>query len=697
VEDVRYLGGGIADSFQGTIDGRRYAMKPMERFGSDRFGFGQGNPEGELVCLPLLRELGLVAPEALLFRPGPEAPPVLAMSWVDEELAGGPVELAGDFLTSERVTQADREAFATMFVADALTGNNDRHGGNFFVRTAPDGSVHPVPIDHNLALFPAEIHDQEQGPPELGVQHLDLAAARARGLAADPAWGELVVATARRIHDTLTPAFLDELVEQLPDPIPPERREFLRQLLQRRRARLPEVTEEWAQDWAPSPTLPDDLPELPPGIGWMRRWAPRRVAAVLWYYEGLLEGAPGLAPVIVSALRLPPETDLAGWIAAALPTWATLVEGDREQMREGNRGWGRMLARVYLEGAAVLRSEALAERLGGAVLEQGMRGRIDLTRIFSALYRVNRDLPEKLGVGRLLRATLAMAKTVDGPGLRKQLRQLRPLLERYRHLIHAEADLVRLRLRAQAALLGRFAGLLREALPQATPSQMEEGIFAALRDVPDATLRTVDGRAHPATLARALRATADAAASPIPYAHLGELVTRHGDLATGAWLSGWADPVEADDPRLSLNGLVASGWQPDDAARLLFERLAHGTYGSWRQLTRRLDSPELRSRVLVPGGPPPAPPTLRFPWTGREFGVESRYRPEDSILELLVPVPGLEPIVAARVPIEPTPDGEAWMVADSLPPDFDPAVLEPLDWRPGMRLPEFFWPREERP
>lgn len=688
VTQVRYLGGGIADSFRGVIAGRRYALKPLDRFGADRYGFGQGNPEGELVCLPLMRRLGLVAPEALLFRPGPEAPPVLAVSWVDSQLAGGPVRLGADYLDGAP-TDADRAAFATLFVADAVVGNPDRHGGNFFLRTAPDGVVHPVPIDHNLALYPAEIHSPDKGPPELAAQDLDLASHRAGRLADAATWGAELVAAAQRVHDALPPAFLDGLVDQLPERIPPERREFLRRLLRQRRDALPEVAAAWAAAWTPAPPLPDDLPPLPRGIAWMQRWAPRRAAAVLWFMEALLEDAPALGPAVAGWLGLAEGQDPAAWVATALPPWAAVVEGDAAAIREGNRGWGKTLAPAYLAGAAALGDDALEAKLAAVLLEQGMRGRIQLPRFFSALYAAR---PASVGAGRLLRAVLAMAEALDGPGLRDQMRALRPLLARYRGHVHREADDVKRRMRAQVALVRGFARLLGKAVPEATPSQVEEGIFVALGEVPGADLALREGRAEPATLARALRAVAAEAGTPLPVERFWETVARHGATDAGAWLAGWAAPVRADDPDLSLDGLIAAGWGQDDAARLLFERLAHGAYGTWRELARRLPAPELAGRLLVPGGATPPPPALRFPWTARDIPVEGRWADDGQTLELTVPVPGLEPIVGARIPIARTPDGEAWMVADPLPADFDPAALEPLGWAAGMRLPRGLWP-----
>ncbi len=263
VENLSFLGGGLADTFVGYIDGNKYMLKPTVRIGltatGDKNESCQGNPESELICLPIMKQVGLVAPKALLFKPGPAASPTLAMGWVDEKFAGTSVSLG--IKAYKDISRLNQIAFARMFIVDMLTANPDRHLGNFFVYKVADDSLHPIPIDHNGALLPNEWEGKEEKEWQLSVDDVLRLSCHYRKLTNSLSWRMIVKTQVEFVMSKVTEQFLKDLVDQLPTVISIKRKVFLKNFLVKRRSDLSTVIAIWAKakrhDRVPPPVKPE--------------------------------------------------------------------------------------------------------------------------------------------------------------------------------------------------------------------------------------------------------------------------------------------------------------------------------------------------------------------------------------------------------------------------------------------------------
>lgn len=698
VRDLRYLGGGIADSFRGRIQGQKYALKPMERFGENPYGgFGQANPEAELVCLPLMRALGLKAPEAMLFRPGPEAPMVLAVSWVDETLTGGPVEQARLFLNVSDLSHVDRDAFARMFVADILIGNPDRHGGNYFLWTDADGVVRPVPIDHNLALepggFPGGGASLAVAPP-----FFDRACVFAAQLNFDPDWGERMVEAAEFVHATLTPEVLEGAVDRVPEAVPAPRRAFLREYLLGRREQLLAAAHQWRAGWTPARPPPEGLPTLVGRLAQIARWSPQAAIRGLVLFHQILSRDPGMEEEARRFLMLP-ETfprgpGLLDYFDSMARAHAEAFETDLETLREQLRAYSHRfadcgaVARETLVRIRDLDPRDASGRIGPILLEAAWNGRPDLLALFQELVRADRSNPVSLGAWTWLRVVREMGDTVGEPGFRARLGRLAPLLGAYSDVLGEKADESKIRFQAKALTLGRLGRLLARLVPEARPSQVEAALVRVLGHFPRRELRRQDGRWHPGALALALRLTAHEAGKRWSRKRFWAALETHGARGRAPWLAGWAGPVLADDVQLSVHSLQAVGFHADSASRILFERLSRGPYGTWRDLAGRVLDADVQAQIWSPGREtPPTPRLFRgkgflTPWTAPSQAIRTGLDESGTQLAVTIEIEGLEPVTAASIPVERTPEGR-WLVSEDAP-DLDLSAGAPLpqEWTP---------------
>lgn len=705
VTDVAFLGGGVADSFKGRILGRKHALKPTERIGESaaRFGaWGQGNPEGELLCLPLMRALGLKAPEALLFRPGPEAPGVLATTWVDQALAGGPVREAGEFVDGDESSAADPAAFARMFLADAVVGNTDRHGGNYFVWTDLAGVVRPVPIDHNLALFP----DGPEDPSEvttIGAEWLDRSTMFAGRLAKDPGWGDLFLAQAEEVAARLTPAAIEAWVAAIPEEVPAPRRAFLRAVVPARARDLTRAVAAWRQGWKPGAA--GDPPELVGRLEWLVHWAPRAAAFGARFAADLIERDSTLEAPVREFLQIPEDYPLPQGLAAwargrvqALAAWAELDLGAQEVESAAYAArWVAALgeARSTLNQLRGLSAAEVDATLAPTLLEFAWHGGNSAEGLYRRLREADRRSEgPRLGGWRCLRLTQRMARHLWDGDLKERWERLRSLLGEVRAEVHSAAEAARLEAAATLALGSGFDRALRGEAPWAAPSQREAGLHAVLLRWGRAGLRPSAAGFDPAALALAQRRTAAAAGRRLGMAAFREAVARSTMRVPGPWLAGWDGPVPVNDPALGVAGYQRAGLSADSAARLTFERLAHGPFADWRDLAARLTDEDLLARVLVPGTPAPPPPRLVRGGGRTPFGAPSEWihsRLDGSQLRVRVEVPGLEALEVVSIPVGRDEDGRL-VVGDLDGPGVDRVAIEALGLRPGRGL-----PRELRP
>jgi hypothetical protein len=700
VQDLRYLGGGIADSFRGKIEGLRYAMKPLERFGQSQFGsFGQGNPEAELVCLPLMRELGLVAPESFLFRPGPEAPGVLAVGWVDEALAGGPVRIAEGFLNGESVAKVDSEAFALMFAADILVSNPDRHGGNFFIWSDENGVVRPIPIDHNLALFPDE-PSGKNSPFQIDASAFQRSIAFSGALAMDESWGDQLVSAMEKLHARLTPEFVGALVDRVPEVVSQKRRNFLRKLLNRRRATLLEATYKWRSGWLPEAPFSDDLPPLIGRLKMIARWTPQGAVNGMWLFTHLLRKDPALEEAARVFLQLsedvPAGAGLVSWLETRAEAWAQAVVDHPSQVKAQIQAYGGGMltcvhqAQDFLARKTGLSRSEIYRRIVPTILDRGWNGRLDPINLFQGLLQADRQQETPLGDWIWLRAVMSMGEAFDGDAFQQKLARLRPLLGAYRKVIHGRTEESKLRLKAKMVMFRKFGRLVQTLVPEANGHQIEAALIQMLREYSSKDLKPREGKMNPGALALALRLSAANAGVSLSYEEFWSYLRDYTWLEKGVWIAGWGGPLYVNDGFLSIASLQRQGFHADSAARLLFERLAGGAYESWRDLSSRVVDKEILSRVLLPGsqGEPP-PPQLRkgkgreVDWTAPAGSLWGEIQEGGEVLLLEVRVKGLEAMEVARIRIARN-DSEQWVAAED---------EEDLDLQEGQRLPQELLPR----
>lgn len=681
VTEITYLGGGVADTFRGRIAGRLHALKPSERLGdSGRFGdWGQGNAEGELVSLPLLRAVGLRAPAPLLFRAGAASPLVLATEWVSEELAGGVVHPGRDFFeNADLVDRADAAAFARMFLMDVVTVNNDRHGGNFFVVERPDGSVHPVPIDHNLALHAGrELGEGEEGRfPRLGPRRIRrLVAGRCGPLGKRADWGPLVASQVDRVVEALSDAALDQVLGSLPDEIPAGRRRYIRELIRHRRDGLAAAVEAWSAGWIPAPAEP-----VPGIFGWMIAWNPEGSAAIAGLVLRLLEEDPEREERVRRITYLAPRTapDLAATIREIRAVVARYLTPEKlEAVDDAVETHLGRLQRARVRADAVLRAltsmDAPTRRRVVADLLQMTWERWDPG--VGRLHEVALALLREEGVRFPLVVALALTEAAALPFVPEDspdLPRLRAMLEASRADLHDRADRARLRARAARLASSDLGRRLREHFPDARPDAVHAAMIQLLEEAPGTRFEFGEAGPRPGDLARGLRALAAASADPLPRSELLGAVLDEAHLEAGALhLAGWEGPVDLNDPAVGADHLQAAGLPADPAARVVFERMAHGPFRGRADLLARVDPSDLQDLLIVPGAPglPPLPrlvagkglfATATCP---RGALVVTRGGEDRRELELALEVEGLERLDWARFRIEPAADGRGWVVA----------------------------------
>jgi len=155
VKEVKYLGGGITESYEATLDnGMRGAFKPSEEGGGYRAGIDGLGAEREQAAWEVAKLVGMedmIAPVVIremdvpggattndLFDPGVKRGSLA--TWQEGTVAKDVRSQA------ERYDGGHDLQRAAMF--DYITGNQDRHNGNWVI--ADDDKIKL--IDHNLSL-----------------------------------------------------------------------------------------------------------------------------------------------------------------------------------------------------------------------------------------------------------------------------------------------------------------------------------------------------------------------------------------------------------------------------------------------------------------------------------------------------------------------------------------------------------------
>lgn len=145
--DFKQLGGGVSDTWTGTVGGKKYVFKSNAAI--NRMNMLHGNAEGELLSSEVMRRVGLNAPKTWYktFKPkGKKSQSFLQMEFVDD------VYEIGDFGRIHHPGYVKHDQMRRMQVADVLVGNGDRHIGNFFIKHSKADFGDVIPIDHNLAF-----------------------------------------------------------------------------------------------------------------------------------------------------------------------------------------------------------------------------------------------------------------------------------------------------------------------------------------------------------------------------------------------------------------------------------------------------------------------------------------------------------------------------------------------------------------
>lgn len=217
VENFRALGGGVSDTFLGDVNGVRYVFKSPAPVST--LNMLRGNAEAELLASEMLSKVGLNAPRAryATFVVNGVERRLLQTEFVSDVVLGKDLD-------SYQIATVKRDQFKTMQVMDLLMGNGDRHGGNFFIRTAGNiGEV--VPIDHNMAFatdrvisqhtrwqkcFLAEIGTGVQSP-----YHIIQRNAVGRQISRDSNDASYL-AIVKKVKDIFTDDILAEMINQLP-------------------------------------------------------------------------------------------------------------------------------------------------------------------------------------------------------------------------------------------------------------------------------------------------------------------------------------------------------------------------------------------------------------------------------------------------------------------------------------------------
>lgn len=146
IENFQPLGGGVSETFTGTVGGKKYVFKSAKI--PEDLDMVRNNLEAELLTAKIFNFLGVKAPQAKFgkFDTGSSIQDLLQVEFVAGESFDAFFRNHG-YNKATAIKNLDVTEFRRIQVLDVLVGNGDRHDGNFLVQA---GKV--VPIDHNLAF-----------------------------------------------------------------------------------------------------------------------------------------------------------------------------------------------------------------------------------------------------------------------------------------------------------------------------------------------------------------------------------------------------------------------------------------------------------------------------------------------------------------------------------------------------------------
>ena len=611
VTDVKYLGGGIADTFKGKIDGKKYVLKPLERIGDHSFiegNFGQGNGEGEIVSLALLRKLGFMAPHAFIFRPAPQAPPILAISWVDENFVGAKPILAEYHLYTEKPEELNQSSFARMFAADVLIKNPDRHGRNFFIYKDSDCLYRPIPIDHNLALDP----DKKSGTIcPISLQDFSGLTMTGR-LATLPNWGETVIQEFEAITQTIDVQYIDQIINDLPTVIDEQRKGYVRRFLKTRLNTLNEAACLWKSKWRP---LPANI-WLPGILQYTFMYDADDAASLCALLYSLIERDPVTKPHVSTFLNYnlsPLPYDVEKPLSDGLDVICQYLNVARDEVLRAQQQKVENIFRGLLAGKELLAREDRVSELQAfnvvwsCFFRVMNTGNMEPENFFTTLTQLGKNKEAPFGKITALRVAYVInrefAKESDEQFKRK-LSLLRKLLKAHWQNILSAKEKAKTKMMATTILHSSFGHFLCKNYPNMKKSCINAAIQAALANFERKEFRVENGKVDPRLFAYVLRTMCVKSGKVLSWQDYWKTIIRFGDFSkNGPWLYGWQGPYTLADSRIGSEFMQYQGVNPHACARILFERLSWGPYQDWRGLLRRISPADVEGLVINPNCP----------------------------------------------------------------------------------------------
>ena len=239
-----------------------------------------GNFEAELIANQIMKKLGMRVPNLYLVRVEGRRPLHLRIRFAGDRFTKGAKVQP---LKNVRVgTPMNDEAMRWIQLVDLLIANMDRHGDNVLMFPGEDGVLQPVPIDHNLAFLTEQVSEQRgwlvQQIPPAGVaiqDHRWMERLKSVGdtyiskrwhsggdhwahLLRKPGATENYLRQAAHLESVMTPEFINQLVDDLPEEIMAgldvaERKHYLHATLRKRSGQLVSFFQDYMPLWR-SPT-----------------------------------------------------------------------------------------------------------------------------------------------------------------------------------------------------------------------------------------------------------------------------------------------------------------------------------------------------------------------------------------------------------------------------------------------------------
>lgn len=248
-----------------------------------------GNFEAELIANAIFKKLGMRVPNLYVVRVEGRRELHLRIRFAGDRFTKG--AKVKPLKTIRTDAPMDDEVMRWIQIVDLLIANMDRHGDNVLMFPDADGVYQPVPIDHNLAFLTSRISEQrgwlvqDIPPPGAALQDRrwqevlqnvgDTYVSKRWHSGADhwarllrsPGATEHYLRQAAQVEALMTPGFIDQLIDDLPDEImasvdAPERKRYLRQTLGTRSRQLVSFFQDYMPQWQPRQPRP---PKARPG------------------------------------------------------------------------------------------------------------------------------------------------------------------------------------------------------------------------------------------------------------------------------------------------------------------------------------------------------------------------------------------------------------------------------------------------